>query len=94
MSPDVDGGRSQLGVTLPNELKTAVYETAHERRKTMSDITRESIRLWFMEQNPDDLPDEAVENLETLPTIDSGRLLEKNNVEGDDTEIDGGVAEA
>jgi predicted transcriptional regulator len=66
MSPDMDGGNSQLGVTLPNELKTAVYETAHERRVTMSEVTREALKQWFEEQSKDELPELAVENLQDL----------------------------
>lgn len=66
MTPDLDGGTSQLGMTLPNELKTAVYETAHDRRETMSNIGREALMMWFEAQPAEELPGEAVENLEDL----------------------------
>ena len=66
MTPDLDGGTSQLGMTLPNELKTAVYETAHDRRITMSEVGREALMMWFEAQPSDELPDEAVKNLEQL----------------------------
>jgi len=81
MSPDEDGGRSQLGVTLPNELKTAVWETAHDRRETMSDVTREALIQWFKGQPVNELPADARDNLRAIGIIEEEVSNETRSVE-------------
>jgi hypothetical protein len=77
MSPNLDGGNSQLGVTLPNELKAAVYETAHDKRVYMSEITRDALRQWFEAKSEDELPEEALDNLRTLDITPAGTAGEE-----------------